>query len=170
MGGELLVALSIDPNIHPLFLYASYYPLQLLANTKVSIYETPDTVSYDWTAEDGLSARDNRPVWQGWANITPNVDWRARNREWAGEVTGVHAYRVQLLHLDKNELVPQDLWGESSQRVSFAEGMRVQVDEMPTDTRVEGLKLVIRNAQIDTLNWQVTLLCDVETGDTNGQN
>lgn len=170
MGGELLVALSINPNIHPLFLYASYYPLQLLANTKVSIYETPDTVSYDWTAEDGLSAKDNRPVWQGWANITPNVDWRARNREWAGEVTGVHAYRVQLLHLDKNELVPQDLWGESSQRVSFAEGMRVQIDEMPTDTRVEGLKLVIRNAQIDTLNWQVTLLCDVETGDTNGQN
>lgn len=170
MGGELLVALSIDPNIHPLFLYASYYPLQLLANTKVSIYETPDTASYDWTAEDGLSAKDNRPMWQGWANITPNVDWRARNREWAGEVTGVHAYRVQLLHLDKNELVPRDLWGESSQRVSFAEGMRVQVDEMPTDTRVEGLKLVIRNAQIDTLNWQVTLLCDVETGDTNGQN
>lgn len=164
------MALSIDPNIHPLFLYASYYPLQLLANTKVSIYETPDTVSYDWTAEDGLSAKDNHPVWQGWANITPNVDWRARNREWAGEVTGVHAYRVQLLHLDKNELVPQDLWGEPSQRVSFAEGMRVQIDEMPTDTRVEGLKLVVRNAQIDTLNWQVTLLCDVKTGDTNGQN
>ncbi len=162
------MGLSIDPNIHPLFMYAAYYPLQLLANTKVSIYETTDTVSYDWTAEDGLSAKDNHPVWQGWANVTPNVDWRARNREWAGEVTGVHAYRVQLLHLDKNELVPQDLWGEPSQRVSFAEGMRVQIDEMPTDTRIEGLKLVVRNAQIDTLNWQVTLLCDVETGDTNG--
>lgn len=162
------MGLSIDPNIHPLFMYASYYPLQLLANTKVSIYETTDTVSYDWTAEDGLSAKDNHPVWQGWANVTPNVDWRARNREWAGEVTGVHAYRVQLLHLDKNELVPRDLWGEPSQRVSFAEGMRVQIDEMPTDTRIEGLKLVVRNAQIDTLNWQVTLLCDVETGDTNG--
>lgn len=166
MGGELLMGLSIDPNIHPLFMYASYYPLQLLANTKVSVYETPDTLSYDWTPDDGLSAKDNRPVWTGWANVTPNVDWRARNREWAGEVTGVHAYRVQLLHLDKNELVPQDLWGEPSQRVSFAEGMRVQVDEMPTDTRVEGLKLVVRNAQVDTLNWQVTLLCDVETGDT----
>lgn len=162
------MGLSIDPNIHPLFMYASYYPLQLLANTKVSIYSTPDTVSYDWTAEDGLSAKDNRPVWTGWANVTPNVDWRARNREWAGAVTGVHAYRVQLLHLDKNELVPQDLWGDPAQRVSFAEGMRVQIDEMPTDTRIEGLKLVVRNAQIDTLNWQVTLLCDVETGDTNG--
>ena len=166
MGGELLMGLSINPNIHPLFLYASYYPLQLLANTKVSIYETPDTVSYDWTADNGLSAKDNHPVWKGWANITPNVDWRARNREWAGEVTGVHAYRVQLLHLDKNELVSHDLWGEPSVRVSFGEGMRLQVDEMPTDTRVEGLKLVVRNAQIDTLNWQVTLLCDVETGDT----
>ncbi len=166
MGGELLMGLSIDPNIHPLFMYASYYPLQLLANTKVSVYETLDTVSYDWTPESGLSASDNRPVWTGWANVTPNVDWRARNREWGGEVTGVHAYRVQLLHLDKNELVPQDLWGEPSVRVSFAEGMRVQVDEMPADTRVEGLKLVVRNAQVDTLNWQVTLLCDVETGDT----
>ena len=167
MGGELLMGLSINPNIHPLFLYASYYPLQLLANTKVSIYETPDMVSYDWTADDGLSAVDNRPVWTGWANVTPNVDWRARNREWAGEVTGVHAYRVQLLHLDKNDLVSPDLWGDPSVRVSFGEGMRVQVDEAPTDTRIEGLKLVIRNAQIDTLNWQVTLLCDVETGDTS---
>lgn len=167
MGGELLMGLSINPNIHPLFLYASYYPLQLLANTKVSIYETPDTVSYDWTADNGLSAKDNHPVWSGWANITPNVDWRARNRKWAGEVTGVHAYRVQLLHLDKNEVVPEDLWGEPSVRASFGEGMRVQVDEAPTDTRIEGLKLVIRNAQIDTLNWQVTLLCDVETGDTS---
>lgn len=160
------MGLSINPNIHPLFSYASYYPLQLLTNTKVSIYETPDTLSYDWTADNGLSAKDNHPVWKGWANITPNVDWRARNHEWAGEVTGVHAYRVQLLHLDKNELVSQDLWGEPSVRVSFAEGMRLQVDEMPTDTRVEGLKLVVRNAQIDTINWQVTLLCDGETGDT----
>lgn len=166
MGGELLMGLSIDPNIHPLFMYASYYPLQLLANTKVAVYKTSDTVSYDWTAEDGLSAKPNGPVWTGWANVTPNVDWRARNREWAGEVTGAHAYRVQLLHLDKNELVPRDLWGDPSQRVSFAEGMRVQIDEMPADTRVEGLKLIVRNAQIDTLNWQVTLLCDVETGDT----
>lgn len=166
MGGELLMGLSIDPNIHPLFLYASYYPLQLLANTKVSIYETPDTVSYDWTADNGLSAVDNRPVWTGWANVTPNVDWRARNREWAGTVTGVHAYRVQLLHIDKNEVFSRDLWGNPDARVSFAEGMRIQVEEMPTDPRVAGLKLVVRNAQVDTLNWQVTLLCDVATGET----
>ena len=50
--------------------------------------------------------------------------------------------------------------------MSFAEGMRVQVEEMPTDPKVSGLKLVVRNAQVDTLNWQVTLLCDVATGET----
>lgn len=166
MGGELLMGLSIDPNIHPLFMYASYYPLQLLANTKVSIYREPDTVAYDWSAEDGLSREYNNPVWKGWANITPNVDWRARNREWAGTVTGVHAYRVQLLHIDKNEVFSQDLWGNPDARVSFAEGMRIQVEEMPTDPRVAGLKLIVRNAQVDTLNWQVTLLCDVATGET----
>lgn len=160
------MGLSIDPNIHPLFMYASYYPLQLLANTKVSIFKTPDTVSYDWSDEAGLSLEYNDPVWKGWANITPNVDWRARNREWAGTVTGVHAYRVQLLHIDKNEVFNSDLWGNPDARVSFAEGMRVHVEEMPTDPKVAGLKLVVRNAQVDTLNWQVTLLCDVATGET----
>lgn len=162
------MGLSIDPNIHPLFMYASYYPLQLLANTKVSIFTEPDTLSYGWSEEAGLSFDYNNPIWQGWTNITPNVDWRARNREWAGTVTGVHAYRVQLLHIDKNEVLSRDIWGKPEMRVSFAEGMRVRVDEMPTDPRVEGLKLVVRNAQVDTLNWQVTLLCDIATGETNG--
>ena len=162
------MGLSIDPNIHPLFMYASYYPLQLLANTKVSIFTEPDTLSYGWSEETGLSFDYNNPIWQGWANITPNVDWRARNREWAGTVTGVHAYRVQLLHIDKNEVLSHDMWGKPEMRVSFAEGMRVRVEEMPTDPRVEGLKLVVRNAQVDTLNWQVTLLCDMATGETNG--
>lgn len=162
------MGLSIDPNIHPLFMYASYYPLQLLANTKVSIFTEPDTLSYGWSEEAGLSFDYNNPIWQGWANITPNVDWRARNREWAGTVTGVHAYRVQLLHIDKNEVLSRDMWGKPEMRVSFAEGMRVRVEEMPTDSRVEGLKLVVRNAQVDTLNWQVTLLCDVATGETAG--
>lgn len=160
------MGLSIDPNIHPLFMYASYYPLQLLANTKVSIFKEQDAVSYDWSDEAGLSLEYNNPVWKGWANITPNVDWRARNREWAGTVTGIHAYRVQLLHIDKNEALSRDMWGRPDARVSFAEGMRVQVEEMPTDPRVAGLKLVVRNAQVDTLNWQVTLLCDVATGET----
>lgn len=162
------MGLSIDPNIHPLFMYASYYPLQLLANTKVSIFTEPDTLSYGWSEEAGLSFDYNNPIWRGWANITPNVDWRARNREWAGTVTGVHAYRVQLLHIDKNEALSRDVWGKPEMRVSFAEGMRVRVEEMPTDPRVEGLKLVVRNAQVDTLNWQVTLLCDIATGETNG--
>ena len=51
-------------------------------------------------------------------------------------------------------------------RVSFAEGMRVRIEEMPTDPGIQGLRLVVRNAQLDTLNWQVTLLCDVATGET----
>ena len=88
--------------------------------------------------------------------------------EWAGEVTGVHAYRVQLMHIDKNEMVEKDSWGDPELRVSFAEGMRVQIIDMPTDKRAEGLKLVVRNAMTDSLFWQPTLLCDIETGDTNG--
>lgn len=160
------MGLSIDPNIHPLFMYASYYPLQLLANTKVAIFTEPDTMSYDWSEETGLSYNYHNPIWLGWANVTPNVDWRARNREWAGTVTGVHAYRVQLLHIDKNEALSRDMWGRPEMRVSFAEGMRVRIEEMPTDPSIQGLRLVVRNAQVDTLNWQVTLLCDVATGET----
>nr|DAX40666.1 MAG TPA: hypothetical protein [Caudoviricetes sp.] len=162
------MALSIEPNIHPLFMFASHYPLELLADTKVSIYSTPDVAEHDWSPDSGLTTRQIEPVWRGWANVTGNIDWRARNREWGGEVTGVHAYRVQLLHIDKNELVPRDQWGDPDLRVSFAEGMRVQINDNPTDKRVDGLKLVVRNAMIDTHHWQVTLLCDIETGDTNG--
>lgn len=164
------MGLSIDPNIHPLFMDAAYYPLQLLANSRVSIYSYPDVVEYEWDPDAGLSSQPNKPVWRGWANVTPNVDWRARNREWGEEVTGVHAYRVQLMHIDKNELVEKDMWGDPSLRVSFAEGMRVQINDMPTDKRVEGLKLVVRNSITDSLFWQPTLLCDIETGDTNGSN
>ena len=55
--------------------------------------------------------------------------------------------------------------------LSFAEGMRVVVDESPADRRQDGLKMVVRNAVFDTLPWQPTLLCDVKTGDTaRGEN
>lgn len=165
------MGLSINPNIHPLFVTAAYYPLELLANSRVSVYPTPDSVEYEWDPEHGLHDRENMPIWVGWANVTPNVDWRARNYEWAGEVTGVHAYRVQLLHIDKNEAIGKHLWGDPEMRVSFGEGMRVVIDESPADHRQDGLKLVVRNAVFDTLPWQPTLLCDIETGDTaRGEN
>lgn len=163
------MGLSINPNIHPLFVTLAYYPLELLADSKISVYPTPDSVEHEWDPGHGLHNRENLPIWVGWANVTPNVDWRARNREWAGEVTGVHAYRVQLLHIDKNEIVNRHLWGEPGMRVSFAEGMRVVINESPADPRQNGLKLVVRNAVFDSLPWQPTLLCDFETGDTNGQ-
>lgn len=162
------MGLSIDPNIHPLFMDSAYYPLQLLANSRVSVYAQPDVVEHEWDPDAGLSSKPNQPIWRGWSNVTPNVDWRARNREWGEEITGVHAYRVQLMHIDKNELIDKDKWGDPNLRVSFAEGMRVQINDMPTDKRVEGLKLVIRNSMTDSLFWQPTLLCDIETGDTNG--
>ena len=85
-------------------------------------------------------------------------------------MTGVHADRIQLLHIDKNETVNRHLWGDPEMRVSFAEGMRVVINESPADARQNGLKLVVRNAVFDSLPWQPTLLCDFETGDTNGQN
>lgn len=163
------MGLSINPNIHPLFVTAAHYPLELLANSKISVYSTPYSVEHEWDPEHGLHNQENHPIWVGWANVTPNVDWRARNREWAGEVTGVHAYRVQLLHIDKNEIMNKHLWGDPEMRVSFGEGMRVVINESPADPRQNGLKLVVRNAVFDSLPWQPTLLCDFETGDTNGQ-
>ena len=163
------MGLSINPNIHPLFVTLAHYPLELLTNSKISVYPTTDSVEHEWDPEHGLHNQENLPIWVGWANVTPNVDWRARNREWAGEVTGVHAYRIQLLHIDKNEIVNRHVWGDPEMRVSFAEGMRVVINESPADPRQNGLKLVVRNAVFDSLQWQPTLLCDFETGDTNGQ-
>lgn len=150
------------------FLGVAYRPLELFADALVSIYDAYEVEKSTWSPDEGLSKTKIEPVYKGWAAITPNKDWRARTRMWGGEESGMHAYRVQLWHIDKNLLVPEENWGDPSLRVKFGEGQRLVIEQMIGDTRAVGLKMVIRNAVTDNNMWQPTLLCDIDVGDTRG--
>lgn len=150
------------------FLGLAHDPLELFCDAKIAVYDHPQGGSAQWTPDGGVATKDVKPIYIGWASLTPNKDWRARNREWGGEATATHAYRIQILDLDEN-LAYEDYENDRldpTKRVKFAEGMLVEVLEMRGDSRAEGLSLTVRNAVTDNNMWQQTLLCDMDTGKT----
>lgn len=152
---------------HRMFDSVAYAPLSIFANSLVEIYE-PNAESAEWSPETGLVAAEQTPIWRGWAAVTPNMDWRSRDRRSAYDDTAVHSYRIQLWHIDKNLLVPKDEWGDKAKRVHLSYGQRVKVVKHESDPVREGLSLVVRNATTDSDWWQPTLLCDIDTGDMYG--
>lgn len=153
---------------HDRFDGAAYVPLSIFCNTMIEIFE-PDPESNEWDIENGLVQGERKPVWRGWAAVTPNMDWRARDRRSSYDDTAIHAYRVQLWHIDKNLLLPREEWGEVSNRVDLMYGQIVKVVTHNSDPMREGMQLVVRNATTDSDWWQPTLLCDVDTGDLHGK-
>lgn len=154
---------------HAAFDAVAYGALSIFANSLVEIYEpVSDENRGEWSPETGWTEAERTPIYRGWAAITPNMDWRARDRRQAYDDAATHAYRVQLWHIDKNELVPREEWGDRSKRVSLMYGQLVKVVSHPSDPTREGMELVIRNATTDSDWWQPTILCDVNTGDLSG--
>ena len=153
---------------HPRFDGVAYSALSVFANSLVEI-RPPKTERQEWDPNTGFSDLDYPPVWRGWAAVTPNKDWRARNRRHAYNDTAVHAYRVQLWHVDKNLLVPENQWGDVSKRIVVTHGWNVKVVQHETAPQHVGLSLTVRNAIRDSDWWQPTLLCDVDTEDENGE-
>ena len=152
---------------HPRFDSAAYAPLSVLCNSLIEVYPKAGNNDATWTPEDGLVSSTAAPLWRGWAAVTPNKDWRARDRRWAYDDTAVHAYRVQLWHVRKNLLVPKEAWS-TAPLVRFKEGQVVKVTRNDSDPTYEGLRLVVRNAITDSDKWQPTLLCDMSTEDPLG--
>ena len=146
---------------------AAFAPLSVLANTLIEIYPKGSVSQVTWTEEEGSVVVDPTPIWKGWAAITPNKDWRARDRRWTYVDTAVHAYRVQLWHRKMNLLYEKSEW-ETAETPQFKYGQIVKVLENASDPTYVGLQLVVRNAITDSDQWQPTLLCDMSTGDPDG--
>lgn len=157
----------------PHFDSAAYDFLSLLCNSLVAIY--PPAVGNGegeedtWVPGTGVVKKKVDPIWRGWAAITPNKDWRARNRRQSYEDTATHAYRVQLWHIDKNLLVPAESWGDRTKRIRLDFNQRLRVERHDTDPQLEGMAMVIRNPVTDSDWWQPTLLCDVSVNDLRGE-
>lgn len=152
---------------HPRFDSAAYTALGVLANSVIEIYE-PVQDNDTWTEEHGHSPAPQKPIWRGYAVVTPNMDWRARDRRSAYDDTSVHAYRVQLEHIDKNFLVDGTHWGDKAYRVDIRYAMQVRLLEHNSDPTRVGLRLTVRNPTTDSDWWQPTLLCDIDLGDPYG--
>lgn len=148
---------------HPRFDSVPNDLLHVLANSLVEIY-LPEQDNADWDPVLGTIKTPRHPVFRGWAVITPNKDWRARDRSTAGDDTAVHAYRVQLLNYRKNLLKQKAEWGDPSTWYRGSYGHEVQIIEHNTDPARVGMWLYVRNAVTDSDMWQATLLCDVDTG------
>ena len=152
---------------HPRFDSAAYGFLNVLANSKIEIYN-PSQKRIEWSEETGETVNEPEPIWRGFAVVTPNMDWRARDRRVGDRDTANHAYRVQLVHIDKNELVPRDQQGLRDLRIVPAYGQIVKIVEHNSDPGRVGLTMVVRNPTTDSDWWQPTLLCDIDAGDTFG--
>lgn len=157
----------------PRFDGAAYDFLSLLCNSLIAIY--PPAVGNGegeedtWVPGTGVVKTPVDPIWRGWAAITPNKDWRARNRRQSYEDTATHAYRVQLWHIDKNLLVPEEQWGDRALRVALDFNQRLRVERHDSDPALVGMAMVIRNPVTDSDWWQPTLLCDVSINDLRGE-
>lgn len=152
---------------HPRFDGAAYSALSVFTNSLVEL-RPPKTERQEWSPEGGFVEKDYPPVWRGWAAVTPNKDWRARNRRHSYDDTAVHAYRVQLHHIDQNLLVPREEWGDIVKRVHASHGWNVRVVQHETAPQHVGLSLSVRVSIRDSDWWQPTLLCDLDAEDEHG--
>lgn len=153
---------------HPRFDGMAYWPLSIFTNSVVEIYE-PSSTYADWDPGTGIVESERKALYKGYAAVTPNMDWRARDRRSAYDDTATHAYRVQLWHIDKNMLVPQEQWGDRDLRFEPEYGQIVKVLEHNSDPKRVGMQFVVRNATSDSDWWQPTLLCDTDVGDLHGR-
>lgn len=124
------------------------------------IRPSPEDAQPEWIDGDWVYPTPTA-LWRGMARVTPNKDWRARNREWAMEQTAEHAVRVQL-NLAKNMLVPKSEWPAPA--VDIRHGDVVKVVDNPNDPILERYNLTVRNPIGATDNWHRTLLCDANLG------
>lgn len=140
---------------HPDFAYHVRPTVNSAQLAKVKVYK-PTGVRATWTPGDGMSDDSYELVWQGQGRIQPDLDWRARNRDFSGEQTGVIAVRVQL-PIGGNEL------GDD---VTFAANYRVNIEYMPNSggNTMVGKTLYVRNATMSSNAWLYNLLCDSDTG------
>lgn len=152
---------------HPQFFYHARPVVESTMLAGVNIYRPTGNQS-TWTPGEGMSTDAYELVWMGDARIQPNKDWRARDREFAGEFDATHAVRIQI-PMQKNRLgAVVDTDGRIisyGPEVEFHKDFYVKV----TATYVKGTeelintRYTVRNAVNSSNAWVHNLLCDTGT-------
>jgi hypothetical protein len=142
---------------HPQFFYHPRPTVESGMLAKVEIYK-PTGKLPEWEGPGkGMSDEGYELIWRGPARIQPDKDWRARVRNFGGEMSGIFAVRVQV-PINKNELGPDR---------RFRKDYRVDIIEAPVEgtETLEGMSLYVRNAVNSANAWLYNLLCDTDTRD-----
>lgn len=121
-----------------------------------------------WVPGQGNVARDLPQIWAGSCRIQPNIDWRARVRDFEGEYDATMAVRFDL-PMHKNEFGA--VLDADGKIVTYADDPVFEFGDLIEVTQIAGpgqhtlldKSFVVRNALPSTEMFQHNLLCDVGT-------
>lgn len=128
----------------------------------------PNAERPGWEPGVGNTTSAYVQIWAGACRVQPNIDWRARVRDFQGEYDATMAVRINL-PMHKNELgAVRDALGNIltyADDPEFALGDVVELTELagPGQRTLLGKAFTVRNALPSTTMFQHNLLCDVGT-------
>lgn len=130
---------------------------------RIEIYE-PTGEAAKWVPGTGMADNAWRLVYRGKARLQPDQDWKARDRNFANELTSTMAMRIGI-PVRGNELDPTNPIAPF-----IAKGYKVVVIDADPESATwsEGSDLIIRSAIQATEKWLRTFVADTGTRVVDG--
>lgn len=130
---------------------------------RIEIYE-PTGVAAEWVPGEGMVDNAWRIVYRGRARLQPDQDWKARDRNFANELTSTMAVRIGI-PVRGNELDPAEPLAPL-----IAKGYKVVVIDADPESAdwTEGTDLIVRTAIQATEKWLRTFVADTGTRVVDG--
>lgn len=148
---------------HPQFKYHPRRSIDQAMPDRIEIY-APTGVQPEWTPDGGMSADTYELVYRGNARIQPDQDWKARDRNFANELTSVLGLRIGI-PVRGNELTPDKA------APFLSKNWKVVVIEPSEETQqfipLEA-DIIVRTAIQASEKWLRTFVADVGTRSTDG--
>jgi hypothetical protein len=121
----------------------------------------------DWEPGVGNVNDPFQQIWEGPGRVQPNIDWRARTRDFQGEWDATMAVRIDL-PMGVNEFGATFVDGvliayNTDPAFAFGDIVEVITIAGPGQETLLGKKYTVRTALPSTTMWQHNLLCDVGT-------
>lgn len=147
---------------HPLFATHPRNGLTTSMTDRVEIYK-PTGVRSNWVPGEGISEEGYELIYRGQGRVQPNLDWRARDRNMASELTGTQTIRVQV-PVRGNEL------RSDKECPLIAKDYLVVMIDTPANENgwLKGTPIIVRNATQATQKWIRTMIADTGTRSTDG--
>lgn len=148
---------------HPRFKYHPRASIESAMPDRIEIYK-PTGEAAEWVPGAGMLDNAWQIVYRGRARLQPDQDWKARDRNFANELTATMAIRIGI-PVRGNELDPLDPLAPL-----IAKGYKVVVIDADPESKdwTEGTDLIVRNGIQATEKWLRTFVADTGTRVVDG--